>query len=240
MVTTMSVLTVFLLFVGAGFISPVAQLLALQLRRARRRRRIGHARSSRVVDLVYRIETVAFYGLPAVRYVCVPLTREVLRDLDGVPATASLDVLVHLPPGVVIGLEAVAHALLAHPGKVTLVVPRQAFSGGLILALAADEVLMAEDARIGAVDMQLEGRAVASLLLDRLGSPRGPLDLRPPAAPLWRRDQPLDAAELRELGLRVSTELPEEWRRHLALFRQPEAGRTRPFLVQLPPSARRR
>jgi Serine dehydrogenase proteinase len=236
----MSILTVLMLVVLVGFISPVAQLLTLQVRRAQGRRRLGRTRSSQVVDVVYRMETLAFFGVPAVRYVSLPLTGEVLRSLGETPATVPLDLLVHLPPGVIIGAEAIAGAMLAHAGRVTLVVPRQAFSGGLLLALAADEVLMAEEAQVGAIETQVEGRAAAQVLLDRLHSSRVPLDLGMPMAPSWQRDQPLSAADLQGLGLRVSTELPDEWRHHLALFRQPEPGHTWPVLVQLPSSARRR
>ena len=239
MVTAMSMLTVIMLLLLVAFISPVAQLLLAQARRARARQRIARAHMTQVVDLVLRMETVASYGLPIFHYISLPLTEEVVRDIRRTTPDAPLDLLVHLPPGVVVGAEAIARALLTHGGTVTLVVPRHAYSGGLLLALAADRVLLSEGALVGAVDLQVEGPAAARILLDRLRSPRAPLALGPLPATHWQRDQPLGPVELRQLGLQVDTELSDEWRRYLALFRQPRPGHTRPFLVRLPPTARR-
>jgi ClpP class serine protease len=46
-------------------------------------------------------------------------------------------------------------ALCRHPGKVTVFVPHYAMSGGTLLALAADEIIMDENAVLGPVDPQL-------------------------------------------------------------------------------------
>lgn len=44
------------------------------------------------------------------------------------------------------------HALASHTGRVTAVVPDEAWSSGTIIALAADEILMAPSANLGACD----------------------------------------------------------------------------------------
>jgi ClpP class serine protease len=43
-------------------------------------------------------------------------------------------------------------ALCRHPGKVTVFVPHYAMSGGTLLALAADEIVMDDNAVLGPVD----------------------------------------------------------------------------------------
>ncbi len=51
--------------------------------------------------------------------------------------------------------DQIAHALSRHPGKVTVIVPHYAMSGGTLVALAADEIVMDPDAVLGPVDPQL-------------------------------------------------------------------------------------
>src|SRR5439155_286399 len=51
-----------------------------------------------------------------------------------------------------------------HPGKVTVFVPHYAMSGGTLIALAADEIVMDPDAVLGPVDPQLGPSAAASIL----------------------------------------------------------------------------
>ena len=51
--------------------------------------------------------------------------------------------------------DQIAYALRRHPGRVTVIVPHYAMSGGTLVALAADEILMDADAVLGPVDPQL-------------------------------------------------------------------------------------
>jgi ClpP class serine protease len=58
----------------------------------------------------------------------------------------------------------IARAIHRHPGKSTVLVPHYAMSGGTLIALAADEIIMCEDAVLGPVDPQLGQFPAASLL----------------------------------------------------------------------------
>ncbi|MFX6190187.1 hypothetical protein ABTF51_19810, partial [Acinetobacter baumannii] len=51
-----------------------------------------------------------------------------------------------------------------HPAKVTVFVPHYAMSGGTLIALAADEIVMDENAVLGPVDPQLGQYPAASIL----------------------------------------------------------------------------
>lgn len=234
----MSLYTVFGLLVLVAFVSPVVQAGWVHARRARALRSLGRERGARVVPFVHHVETIAFCGVPVVRYISVPLGCELLRDLTTIPRDTPVDLLVHLPPGLITDAEVVARVLAARSGRVTLVVPEQACSGGLLLALAADEVLMGEEARIGAVDLKLEGGAAGEVLRARR-SEQAAMLLARMRARTWRHDEPLAPAELRECGVKVRTALGQEWTRCLARFPQPEAGRTGPVLLRLPSSVRR-
>ena len=55
--------------------------------------------------------------------------------------------------------EQIARALHRHPARVTVLVPHYAMSGGTLLALAADEIVMDENAVLGSG--RPAGRAVA-------------------------------------------------------------------------------
>ena len=58
----------------------------------------------------------------------------------------------------------IARAVKKHPGKVTVFVPHHAMSGGTLIALAADEIVMSEHAVLGPVDPQLGELPAASLV----------------------------------------------------------------------------
>ena len=58
----------------------------------------------------------------------------------------------------------IAHAIRAHKAKVTVFVPHYAMSGGTLIALAADEIVMCEHSVLGPIDPQIGQSAAASLL----------------------------------------------------------------------------
>jgi ClpP class serine protease len=51
-----------------------------------------------------------------------------------------------------------------HKGKVTVFVPHYAMSGGTLIALAANEIVMDANAVLGPVDPQIGGLPAASIL----------------------------------------------------------------------------
>lgn len=75
-----------------------------------------------------------------------------------------IDILLHTPGGLVLAAEQIAHAIRKHPAKVTVFVPHYAMSGGTLLALAADEIVMDVNAVLGPVDPQLGKYPAASIL----------------------------------------------------------------------------
>src|SRR3989441_11627501 len=84
-----------------------------------------------------------------------------------------LDLILHTPGGLVLAAEQIAKALVEHKGKVTVFMPHYALSGGTLIALTADEVVMDPNAVIGPVDPQVGGLPAASIL--------EPLELEKPA-----------------------------------------------------------
>lgn len=58
----------------------------------------------------------------------------------------------------------IAHALRRHRAKVTLFVSHYAMSGGTLISLAADEIVMDPSAVLGPIDPQLGQSPAASVL----------------------------------------------------------------------------
>jgi ClpP class serine protease len=71
---------------------------------------------------------------------------------------------VPIPNEGVLAAEQIASALVCHRGKVTVFVPHYALSGGTLIALAADEIVMDENAVLGPVDPQIGQYPAASVL----------------------------------------------------------------------------
>ncbi len=53
-----------------------------------------------------------------------------------------LDIILHTPGGLVLATEQIANALIRHKGKITVFIPHYAMSGGTMLSLAADEIVL--------------------------------------------------------------------------------------------------
>ena len=68
-----------------------------------------------------------------------------------------IDLVLHTPGGLVIASEQIARVLKAHKAGVTVIVPQYAMSGGTLLAMAADHIIMDRHAMLGPVDPQLNG-----------------------------------------------------------------------------------
>ena len=79
---------------------------------------------------------------------------------DDVP----LDIVLHTPGGLVLAALQIAQRVRDHKAKVTVFVPHYAMSGGTLIALAADEIVMCKHSVLGPIDPQLGDSPAASLL----------------------------------------------------------------------------
>ncbi len=150
------------------FIIPVLQRNAVNRARAAILTRISRERKSQVITLIHRQETIAFLGIPLSRYIDIDDSEEVLRAIRTTPDDVPIDLIMHTPGGIALAATQIALALKAHPAKKTVIVPHYAMSGGTMIALAADEILMDPHAVIGPVDPQLANKdgqfAAASII----------------------------------------------------------------------------
>lgn len=157
----MQLLWVFLLI--AAFL-PWLQQRMLEEMRLRLMQRLERKRRSRVIALIHRQETMSFLGFPLMRFITIDDSEEVLRAIRMTPQEMPIDFILHTPGGLVLAAEQIARALKKHPGKVTVFVPHYAMSGGTLIALAADEIVMDENAVLGPLDPQIGNCPAASVL----------------------------------------------------------------------------
>jgi len=152
------------LFILATFLWPVLRQRRVQQQRLRALLRLQRKRGSRVITLIHRQEAISFLGIPLMRYIDIEDSERVLRAIRLTARDAPLDIILHTPGGLVLAAEQIAHAIARHPGPTTVLVPHYAMSGGTLLALAADRIMMDENAVLGPVDPQVGSYPAASIL----------------------------------------------------------------------------
>jgi ClpP class serine protease len=170
----------------------------------------------------------------------------------------------------VLATTQIASALVGHKGKVTVFVPHYAMSGGTLLALAADEIVMDPHAVLGPVDPQLGGLAASSILkvlelkemkdihdltlieadlaakaqaqvadfVERLLVKRLPEEKAHALAVTltegrWTHDFPISVEMARQMGLPVSTEVPQVVYDLMDLYPQVQGGQPSVLYVPL-------
>jgi ClpP class serine protease len=143
---------------------PVLSHRLLDMRRARALSALQRKRGTRVIAMIHRQETVGVLGVPFYRFIDIEDSEAVLRAIRLTDDATPIDLVLHTPGGLVLASEQIAYALRRHPAKVTVIVPHYAMSGGTLLALAADEILMDAAAVLGPVDPQLGDMPAASLV----------------------------------------------------------------------------
>jgi ClpP class serine protease len=204
----MSIFDLFWIFFIISTVQPLIRQRWLEWQRLRAFRRLEEKRGSRVIGLIHRQETMSLLGFPIARYIDIQDSEELLRAIQLTDPSVPIDVILHTPGGLVLAAEQIAEALARHPAKVTVFVPHYAMSGGTLIALAADEIVMGENAVLGPVDPQLGQYPAASVLKVVERKPIAEID-----------DQTLILADVAEKALRqvehtvcalLSRQLPEE------------------------------
>lgn len=143
---------------------PMIKQQGLERARLRLHQSIEQKRGSRLITLIHRQEAVSFLGIPISRYINIEDSEQVLRAIRLTPADMPIDIVLHTPGGLVLAAEQITHALMRHEAKVTVFVPHYAMSGGTMIALAADEIVMDCNSVLGPVDPQLGQYPAASIL----------------------------------------------------------------------------
>ncbi|NPA41344.1 MAG: hypothetical protein GXO18_03630 [Aquificae bacterium] len=259
------------MFIFFLILSPWFKKLSLQRAREAAIRNIEEKRKSRVITMIHRQEAMGFLGIPIFRFINIEDSERVLRAIRMTPDDMPIDFIIHTPGGLALAATQIANALAKHKAPVRVIVPHYAMSGGTLIALSADEIIMDENAVLGPVDPQIGQMPAASILkvlekkeakdiddqtliladvsekaikqmkdyLTKLLTSKGMEEEKAKriaeelAVGKFTHDYPLTVDYLRELGLNVKTEVPEEVYALMELYEQPMG--TQPPSVQYIP-----
>ena len=145
-------------------VGPQLQYRRLTLMRQAIMKKLGEKRGSNVITLIHRQESIGLFGIPFYKFISIEDSEQVLRAIRMTPKDQPIDLIIHTPGGLVLAATQIAKALKNHPAKSTVIVPHYAMSGGTLIALAADEIIMDPNAVLGPVDPQLMNYPAPSII----------------------------------------------------------------------------
>ena len=226
-------------------------------------------RNSRVIAMIHRQESASLLGVPVAGSISIDDSEAVLRAIRLTPPGQPIDIILHTPGGLVLAAEQIAKALVERKGKVTVFVPHYAMSGGTLIALAADEIVMDANAVLGPVDPQIGDMPAASIvkavqikgaqrvsdevliladiaqkarvqvanfvvqvLLKHMPEKQAVQVAGVLSEGLWTHDFPITVQAARQLGLKVSTEMPRTVYDLMDLY--PQGGGVKPSVWYVP------
>jgi ClpP class serine protease len=143
------------LFFLLASLQPAFARQAMLLARRRALAQLSKQRNATVITLIHRQETMSLLGFPLVRYIDIDDAEGVLRAIRETPSGRPIEIVLHTPGGMVLAARQIASALADHDAKVTAVIPHYAMSGGTLIALACDEIVLDSHAALGPVDPQI-------------------------------------------------------------------------------------
>ncbi len=249
---------IWFIFLFYLIIAPQLQYRQLMVARRNIMRRLGEKRGSNVIAMIHRQESIGLFGIPFYRFISIEDSEKILRAIRSTPKDKPIDLILHTPGGLVLAASQIARALKDHPAKTTVIIPHYAMSGGTLIALAADEIIMDPHAVLGPIDPQLMNypapsilnaikkkdpkdvddqtlimadiaekainqvrELVYELLRDKLGDEKAREVAKILTEGRWTHDYPITVEIARELGLKVSTDVPPEVYELMELYPQP-------------------
>jgi ClpP class serine protease len=148
------------------------------VRRAQAIRAIEKLHGARVITMIHRQEKRSLFGFAVARHIDLEDAQTIIAAIKDTPEDMPIDFVIHTPGGLVLAAMQIARAVEAHKAKVTVYVPVYAMSGGTLIALAADEIVLGEFSVLGPIDPQIAGLPAASIVKARDSKPiEGVFDL---------------------------------------------------------------
>jgi len=141
------------------------------VRRAQAIRAIERLHGSRVITMIHRQEKRSIFGFAVSRHIDLEGAQTIIAAIKETPDDMPIDLVIHTPGGLVLAAMQIARAVEAHKAKVTVYVPVYAMSGGTLIALAADEIVLGEFSVLGPIDPQIAGLPAASIVKARDSKP---------------------------------------------------------------------
>lgn len=163
--------TLFWIFIAVMALQPMLMGRWHSVKRAQAIRAIEKAHGSRVITMIHRQEKRSLFGFSVSRHIDLEDAQTIIAAIKETPIDVPIDLVIHTPGGLVLAAMQIARAVEAHPAKVTVFVPVYAMSGGTLIALAADEIVLGEFSVLGPIDPQIAGFPAASIVKARDSKP---------------------------------------------------------------------
>ena len=170
--------SLFWIFIVIMVLQPLLTARWYGVRRAQAIRAIEKLHGTRVITMIHRQEKRSLFGFAVSRHIDLEDAQTIIAAIKDTPEDMPIDFVIHTPGGLVLAAMQIARALEAHKAKVTVYVPVYAMSGGTLLALAANEIVLGEFSVLGPIDPQIVGLPAASIVKARDSKPvEGVFDL---------------------------------------------------------------
>jgi ClpP class serine protease len=163
--------SIFFILIAIMALQPLLMGRWYAMRRAQAIRAIEKKHDTRVITMIHRQEKRSLFGFSISRHIDLEDAQTVIAAIKETPDDTPIDLIIHTPGGLVLAAMQIARAVEAHPAKVTAYVPVYAMSGGTLIALAADEIVMGEFSVLGPIDPQILGLPAASIVKARDSKP---------------------------------------------------------------------
>lgn len=135
---------------------PSVEQLIANLRKLMRKFEDDHR--ARIITIIHDIPDEIGPHTGELRfYLSLEQAFEILEQIRTTPKDIPIAVVLHTPGGEVLATELVAAALKDRTAPTTAYVPYMAMSGGTMVALACDRIIMGKHATLGPIDSQFAG-----------------------------------------------------------------------------------
>ena len=163
--------TLFWIFIVIMVLQPLFTARWYVVRRAQAIRAVEKLHGTRVITMIHRQEKRSLFGFAVARHIDLEDAQTIIAAIKSTPEDMPIDFVIHTPGGLVLAAMQIARAVEAHKAKVTVYVPVYAMSGGTLIALAADEIVLGEFSVLGPIDPQIAGLPGASIVKARDSKP---------------------------------------------------------------------
>jgi len=144
----------FLFFFLYAVVYPQSQLKKIRMQRIAKLKIMEKNHGFKVLTMIHRREAVSLFGMPVYQFIDEEDAEQILRWIRRY-RDYPLELILHTPGGQLHASIQIARALRKHPKNTRVIIPHYSMSGGTVIALAANEIVMDKDAVIGPVDPQI-------------------------------------------------------------------------------------
>jgi len=159
--------SLFWIFIAMMMLQPLLMGRWYAVRRAQAIRALEKLHASHVITMIHRQERRSLFGFSVSRQIDLEDAQTIIAAIKETPDDMPIDFVIHTPGGLVLAAMQIARAVEAHKAKVSVYVPVYAMSGGTLIALAADEIVLGAFSVLGPIDPQIAGLPAASIVKAR-------------------------------------------------------------------------